>query len=1308
MRRCRFFVSVSLLAIVASFSWGVEQAGAQGMGFNPVVNYALPNFAYSPNIRKFVNKLPGLGAAGCTPTPLLPASSGGCDANELGQYIPVAIADTLTYPGSATSPASDYYEISLNRYSLKLHSDLPPTTLRGYAQINTADHAIGNVNQYLGPLILARSYDPTKPAGDGCALPQTRSCNGKPVRIKFTNMLPTSSFSTSHLPLPVDTTVMGAGMGPIAGQMYTDNRSTIHLHGGNTPWISDGTPHQWITPAGDLSPYRKGASFQNVPDMVNGSVVNGTAVPCIGGSKCFTPNPGDGIGTFYWTNQQSARLMFYHDHAYGITRLNVYDGVAAGYLLVDQVEDDMIDGTNFSGAFSTPMAVLPNLGGVYQYGIPLVIQDKTFVNDASTDALRSPTFSGTPTEHTCGDCDGNPFGPNPGTDPLWAKYTVGTSGGDLWFPHEYMPNEDIYNTSGFNPMGRWDYGPFVNPAAIPVNLTLPSPSIIPEAFGDTMLVNGTAFPYITLPPTAVRFRILNACNDRFLNLQFYVADLANPTEVKMVPATSTPALPFCAPGAVLSPITGLPAGCTPTTWPKDGRDGGVPDPTLAGPQIIQIGNEGGILPKVALIPAQPVDFDYNRRSVTYGGIISQSLLMLPAERADIIVDLSGYAGQTLILYNDAPAPAPLFDTRNDNFTDDPDQTAVGGAPTTPAGFGPNTRTIMQIRVSAGSNPPFDLNSLKAALPQAYKASQAPPIVPQAAYNDAFGAGVYPNDIYANNVTESLNLTGTTQPVAKCMVALPGSGYTTPPTVTFTGGGGTGAAAVAKLNGVTGITVTAAGTGYTTPPTVTITRGGGTGAKAVASISGGGVTAITVVDGGSGYSTNPTVSISGGGGTGAKAVAGVTLGAVGTITLTSGGSGYISAPQVILTGGGGTGATADCMLNGALPIGMKNITEGFDITYGRMNAMLGTTPVPLDPLAPAPAVPGIAQYIDPPSDFWNDGQTYLFRVAHLGADSHAVHFHLANLQVVNRVDYTNTILPPHDNELGWKETIRTNPFTDLILAVRPKAMVLPFQIPQSVRLMDPTTPAGSTLNYVQPAPVPGLPNPAGISNVMTNYGWEYVWHCHLLGHEENDMMRPLVLVVAPPAAPSNLVAAPSALSVNPPTVALTWADNSSNETGLLLQRATNSNFTTGLTPFLFGPGVTTYTDTGPLNVNTTYYYRVQALGTFGNSVYSNVASAKTPGQLPASPTMQPAGTVTRSSVVLNWIDNANNETGFSIQRATNSSFTTGVSSVTVNTPNLTSYTSTRLSANTTYYFRVAARNAYGNGAWSNVVSTTTLP
>ena len=67
----------------------------------------------------------------------------------------------------------------------------------------------------------------------------------------------------------------------------------------------------------------------------------------------------------------------------------MYAGEAAGYLLTDQTEDDLIDGNNVSGVFNNipggPRPILPNLGGVYRYGIPLIIQDKSFVNDATTD-----------------------------------------------------------------------------------------------------------------------------------------------------------------------------------------------------------------------------------------------------------------------------------------------------------------------------------------------------------------------------------------------------------------------------------------------------------------------------------------------------------------------------------------------------------------------------------------------------------------------------------------------------------------------------------------------------------------------------------------------------------------------------------------------------------------------------------------------------------------------------------------------------------------------------------------------------------
>ena len=1252
-------------------------------GINPAVDILLPNYANSPNLRKFINGLPGLGYA---------------NRNNLNQYIPVADADTTTYPGS------HYYEIGLKMYNKQMHGDLPAvgTKLRGYYQKNdgtvlgvNTDHS----NQYLGPLIIAN--------------------RDIPVRIKFFNELGING--AGDLPLPVDTTVMGAGMGPFPAGcynnnppncvIYSQNRANLHLHGGLTPWISDGTPHQWVTPAGDLTPYKKGLSFQNVPDMVNGSVVNGTPVPCIGGAACFTPAIGDGIGTYYYPNQQSARLMFYHDHAYGITRLNVYAGEAAGYVLTDNVEQDLILGDNTYGSFTAmglpAKKILPDIG------IPLVIQDKSFIHDASTKAIIDTLLPFPPPPPS------NPpyavTSPTATTDPLWTDYVAGTIGGDFWFPHEYLPNENIYDPRGFNDMGRWDYGPWMIPPMIVLDNILPSPTIIPEAFMDTMIVNGTAFPYVVLPPTAVRFRMLNACGDRMLNLQLYFAAtkagvvcrdpnvfaVADCTEVSMVPASPNPLYP---------------------SWPKDGRDGGVPDPTTAGPDMWQIGNEAGFLAKVGVIPPQPVDFDYNRRSVTFGNVSSTSLYLVPAVRADVIVDFglgSGVSpGDVLILYNDAPAPMPKFDTRYDYFTDDPDQTAIGGAPTTPPGFGPNTRTVMQIRIDpAGTSTTTacDLACLQTYLPKAFKVSQDRLLVPAAYQNDVYSPLPPYVDIYANAVAETLNVTGALSSVARVVTELPGQGYITPPTVNFYGGGknggtpspldplnpGTVATATASLNGVTAITLVRAGTGYTSPPTVTIAGGGGTGATAAATISGGVITVITITNPGRNYTTAPTVTIAGGGGAGATAIATITLGSVGAITVTNPGSSYLTAPRVYLTGGRGTGAMAAAMLTGDMVMNGKNLVEGFDMEFGRMNAVLGSTPNPLAPTVGAGPVIGMARYIDPPTEILRSGETILWRLNHLGVDSHAIHFHLFNVQVVNRVDWTNTILPPYDEELGWKETIRTNPFEDIIVAIKPLTMKLPFQIPNSNRLLDVTTPAGSTLNFQPVLPPIGVPAVAQISNVMTNFGWEYVWHCHLLGHEENDMMRPIVFVVPPPVRPTNLAAAVVFPTPTTPNVNLTWgpAAIDPNTDGFQLQRATNSTFTSGLTSPVTIPGgntVRTFTD-DTVAPNASYYFRVRSFNAGANSAWSNTATAIT-----VPPPQDFAATTTivgyYDRVTLTWTATGT-ILNFTIQRANNATFTSGLTTSTVSgTLRSTSQSVTR---GRTYYYRIRTNIAAGfaSSAWS---------
>jgi spore coat protein A len=119
--------------------------------------------------------------------------------------------------------------------------------------------------------------------------------------------------------------------------------------------------------------------------------------------------------------------------------------------------------------------------------------------------------------------------------------------------------------------------------------------------------------------------------------------------------------------------------------------------------MYQIGTEGGFLPKVAIhnntTPLPLVDPSDPLTANPDGPF---NLLLAPAERADVVIDFNGRAGQTFILYNDATAPFPGGDARNEYFTGAPDQTAFGGAPTTLQGFGPNTRTLMKIVVTAGT------------------------------------------------------------------------------------------------------------------------------------------------------------------------------------------------------------------------------------------------------------------------------------------------------------------------------------------------------------------------------------------------------------------------------------------------------------------------------------------------------------------------------------------------------------------------------------------------------------------------------
>ena len=130
------------------------------------------------------------------------------------------------------------------------------------------------------------------------------------------------------------------------------------------------------------------------------------------------------------------------------------------------------------------------------------------------------------------------------------------------------------------------------------------------------------------------------------------------------------------------------------------------------------------------------------------------------------------------------------------------------------------------------------------------------------------------------------------------------------------------------------------------------------------------------------------------------------------------------------------------------------------------------------------------------------------------------------------------------------------------------------------------------------------------------------------------------------------------------------------------------------------GSVSYTDPS-VAPGITYTYRVAAVNAAGPSAYSNTAVVTVP-QPPAAPSNLAATAALKSGkvrVTLTWVDNATNETGFTIQRATNATFTANLVSASVGA-NTTTYTTGTLARSTPYYFRIQAINGAGQSTWVN--------
>jgi FtsP/CotA-like multicopper oxidase with cupredoxin domain len=737
-----------------------------------------------------------------------------------------------------------------------------------------------------------------------------------------------------------------------------------------------------------------------------------------------------------------------------------------------------------------------------------------------------------------------------------------------------------------------------------------------EQFNDTPLVNGTAYPTVTLQPKSYRLRILNAANDRFFNFQWYVAD------------ASTASTGLNAAGQVI--------GGTEVALKADEVAAAQLDPVVfptpdltkspAGPDWVQIGTEGGFLPKPVVIDGQQVTTwitDPTRFDV--GNVDQHSLTLAPAERADVIVDFSRFAGQTLILYNDAPAAFPARVPSYDYYTGYPDQWPNGPSMILP-GYGPNTRTIMQVKIAGTAAPAFNLSKLQSAFLHkangsgAFESGQPPIIVGQAAYNSAYGTS-----FAASGNCSDLNGTN------KC-------------------------------------------------------------------------------------------------------------------------DGFLRINQY-----GGQPFRFDTLLGPQLKVMVepKAIHDEMNSTtfdpYGRMTANLGieaTPPTPgLTNFNPMPYVYPSNAIIDatnlPKGDInitpiaSADDGTQIWRITHNGVDTHPIHFHLYDVQLLNRVTWDNIIIPPDPNELGWKDTIRVSPLEDTTVALRPIIPTLPFELPNSVRPLSPMDPlfdgvdplnpqigdhgvlASATLSDLLLIGIPpsnGQGEPVDIVNHLVNFGWEYVFHCHILSHEEMDMMQP-ESVAMPPVAPSGLTFTNGTLA---------WNDNSIAETAYVIQTSTDgvtwSEVARIDVPLTSGPN-----STGPMSyVLSTWangdQYRVIAENTVGdtfnyaNSAVNEIAAPDTGfphitvtsssevlivggGTAPAAPTGLTATLDnTVPQVNLSWTDNATDETGYVVERSDNGA---GFLQIATLPADSVSFSEVGVATGNTYEYQVAATNGVGPSGYSNI-------
>lgn len=186
---------------------------------------------------------------------------------------------------------------------------------------------------------------------------------------------------------------------------------------------------------------------------------------------------------------------------------------------------------------------------------------------------------------------------------------------------------------------------------------------------------------------------------------------------------------------------------------------------------------------------------------------------------------------------------------------------------------------------------------------------------------------------------------------------------------------------------------------------------------------------------------------------------------------------------------------------------------------------------------------------------------------------------------------------------------------------------------------------------------------------------------------------------PPAAPTDL----SASAISQTEIDLHWTDNADNEDGFIVEHSTDGASVWTQVGNV-GSNVDTFSDAG-LGPGSSHHYRIYALNGDGSSPFSNIAMATTgTPDPPDAPSDLSASPISQSDIDLRWVDNADNELGFKIERSPDG--TSSWNELTSVGAEMVSHTDQGLSASTDYYYRIRAFNDDGYSDYSNVAMART--